>query len=158
MEDRLNRIAATIGEQSMFEDISLASQIQDLFEEISSLTKLKLSDTRARLNILDDQVARMSTNFRQEKLMTSSKKRDTLKRLEKAISSVQMEENMGNRAISGLEAASSSLELLADQLCKLHGFSEMLTEANDLAQKNKALLSGLVESTKKNLQIMQGNR
>lgn len=90
--------------------------------------------------------------------MTSSKKRDTLKRLEKAISNVQMEENMGNRAISGLEAASSSLELLADQLSKLHGFSEMLTEANDLAQKNKALLSGLVESTKKNLQIMQGNR
>ena len=74
------------------------------------------------------------------------------------ISGVETDENLCEKSISALDNSSSTLELLAGLLTRLHAKTELLTEATDLAQKNKKLLTLLVDSLESNLQtIMQNN-
>ena len=141
----------------MFENESLASQVQVLYSEISSFSKIKMSDVKARLTILDAEATQMRNDNKSEKVNNATKKREILKKIDAMISDVNIDEKMCKKSIVALDDSSMSLELMANLLIKLHGKSEMLTEATDMAQKNKKLLEDLVESMKKNLETIARN-
>lgn len=151
------RVEQMLGDPSIFENESLAAQVQTLYNEISSFTKVKMNDVRAKLNILETEALKINHESKLEKVINATKKREILKKVEVMISDVEVDENMCEKSIAALDDSSMSLELMASLLTRLHGKTEMLTEATQLTQNNKQLLADLIESMQKNLQIMQNN-
>lgn len=116
-----------------------------------------MNDVRAKLNILETEALKINHESKLEKVINATKKREILKKVEVMISDVEVDENMCEKSIAALDDSSMSLELMASLLTRLHGKTEMLTEATQLTQNNKQLLADLIESMQKNLQIMQNN-
>lgn len=151
------RVEHMLGDLSIFENESLSMQVQTLYNEMSSFTKVKMNDVRAKLNILETEALKISHENKTEKMINATKKREILKKVEAMISDVEIDENMCEKSIAALDDSSSSLELMANLITRLHGKTEMLTEATQMTQNNKQLLQELIDSMQKNLQILQNN-
>jgi hypothetical protein len=157
IEDRVIRIEEILGDPSMFENESLAEQVQTLYKELSLFSKVKMSDIKARLTILDAEAIKMKQDAKSEKLNNATKKRETLKKIDNMISDVKMDEKMCEKSIAALENSSMSLELMTNLLTRLHGKTEMLTEATNVAKENKMLLEDLINSMQRNLETIAKN-
>lgn len=141
----------------MFEQESLADQVQTLYSELSLFSKVKMSDIKARLNILESETLKMRQDNKSEKLNNVTKKRETLKKIDNMISDVEMDEKMCEKSIAALEDSSMSLELMTNLLTRLHGKTELLTEATTVAKQNKELLEELIKSMQSNLETIAKN-
>lgn len=141
----------------MFEQESLADQVQTLYSELSLFSKVKMSDIKARLNILESEMLKMRQDNKSEKLNNVTKKRETLKKIDNMISEVEMDEKMCEKSIAALEDSSMSLELMTNLLTRLHGKTELLTEATTVAKQNKELLEELIKSMQSNLETIAKN-
>jgi hypothetical protein len=158
IEDRAIRLEEVLGDPALFENVSLAEQVQDLYTEISSFSKVKMSDVKAKLTILEAEANKNKNDNKVEKLNNATKKREILKKIDAMISDIEMDEKMCEKSIVALDDSSLSLELMANLLTRLHGKTEMLTEATDMAQKNKLLLDDLIKSMQTNLEIIAKNK
>ena len=141
----------------MFEQESLADQVQTLYSELSLFSKVKMSDIKARLNILESEMLKMRQDNKSEKLNNVTKKRETLKKIDNMNSEVEMDEKMCEKSIAALEDSSMSLELMTNLLTRLHGKTELLTEATTVAKQNKELLEELIKSMQSNLETIAKN-
>ena len=141
----------------MFEQESLADQVQTLYSELSLFSKVKMSDIKARLNILESEMLKMRQDNKSEKLNNVTKKRETLKKIDNMNSEVEMDEKMCEKSIAALEDSSMSLEVMTNLLTRLHGKTELLTEATTVAKQNKELLEELIKSMQSNLETIAKN-
>ena len=116
-----------------------------------------MSDIKARLNILESETLKMRQDNKSEKLNNVTKKRETLKKIDNMISDVEMDEKMCEKSIAALEDSSMSLELMTNLLTRLHGKTELLTEATTVAKQNKELLEELIKSMQSNLETIAKN-
>lgn len=147
-----------MGDATMFENESLSEQVQILYNEISLFSKSKMGDIKARLAILEAEAVKLKHDTKSEKVNNATKKRETLKKIDAMISEVEMDEKMCEKSIAALDDSSLSLELMTNLLTRLHGKTEMLTEATDIAQKNKLLLKDLVQNMRSNLETIARNQ